>query len=97
MGDGLTLSIFTIEVDRKPLFAVQCKKHSEAEAILTDQTIRDQLSLAQSAGKPVCDHWSIYRVRMARQDERRKFFENESSLLTSDGRLAVFLIDLDRF
>jgi len=44
MSDGLSLSVFTIEIDRKPVFAIQCRKHSEAEAVLADKTIKNQLS-----------------------------------------------------
>jgi hypothetical protein len=43
MNDPLSLSIFTIEVDRTPVFAIECRKHSEAEALVTDESIRDQL------------------------------------------------------
>jgi hypothetical protein len=50
MSDGLSLSIFTIEVDRKPVLAVQGRKHSEAEAVLADQYIRNQLSLLRCGG-----------------------------------------------
>ena len=40
MNDQLSLSIFTIEVDRKPIFAIQSRKHSEAEKVLADENIR---------------------------------------------------------
>jgi hypothetical protein len=95
MTDRLSLSIFTIEADRNPILAVQCRKHSEAEAILGDEAIRDRLRLMRSAGKPLCDEFSILRVRLARQDERALYYENASSLLTSNGQLAAFLVKLD--
>lgn len=95
MTGRLSLSIFTIEVDRNPIFAVQCRKHSEAEAILADQPLRDQLRLVRSAGKPLCDDFSIFRIRLARQDERALYYENVSSLLTSNGQLAALLVKLD--
>ena len=73
MNDQLSLSIFTIEVHRNPVFAIQCRKHSEAEAILTDENIRHQLGLLKSGGKPLCDDFSIFRVRLAHADERSLF------------------------
>ena len=95
MNDQLSLSIFTIEVDRKPIFAIQSRKHSEAEAILADENIRHQLSLVRSGGKPLCDDFSIFRVRLARADERALYYKNAPSLLTGSGELAVLLVELD--
>jgi hypothetical protein len=95
MTDGLSLSIFTVEADRNPIFAVQCKKHSEAEAILADEKVRTQLSLVSSGGKPLYDNFSIFRVRMARSNEKEMYYKNAASLLTGNGQLAVFLINLD--
>lgn len=95
MNDALSLSIFTIEVDRKPVCAIQCRKHSEAEALLADESIRNQLSLVRSGGKPLCDDFSILRVRLARADERAAYFKNATSLLAENGQLAVFLVELD--
>ena len=95
MTGRLSLSIFTVEVDRNPIFAVQCRKYSEAEAILTDEALWDQLRLLRSGGKPLCDDCSILRVRLAREDERALYYENAASLLTSDGQLAALLVKLD--
>jgi hypothetical protein len=74
-----SVSIFTIEVDRKPVFAVQSRKHSEAEAILGDEAIRGQLGLLKSGGRPLCDGFSIFRVRLARPDERALYYKNPRS------------------
>jgi hypothetical protein len=95
MTERLSQSIFTIEVDRKPVFAVQFKKHSEAEALLTDEALLNQLRMVRSAGAPLVDDLSILRVRLARENERGLYFEKASSILTSDGQLAVMLVGLD--
>jgi hypothetical protein len=95
MNGRLSLSIFTIEIDRKPVFAIQGKKHSDAEAILADENIKHQLSLLRSGGKPLCDDFSIFRVRLAREDERALYYAKTPSLLTGDGELAVMLVELD--
>jgi hypothetical protein len=88
-------SIFTIEVDRRAIFAVQFRKHSEAEALLTDQALLDQLRVVRSVGVPLVDDLSILRVRLAHKKERELYFENAASLLTSNGQLAVLLVKLD--
>jgi hypothetical protein len=36
MSETLSLSIFTIEADRKPLLAFAAKKHQDAEAFCAD-------------------------------------------------------------
>jgi hypothetical protein len=95
MNGRLSLSIFTIEIDRKPVFAIQGKKHSDAEAVMADENIKHQLSLLRSGGKPLCDGLSIFRVRLARADERALYYEKTPSLLTRDGDLAVILVELD--
>jgi hypothetical protein len=95
MTQSLSLSIFAIEADRRPVLAIQCKTHSESEAILTDEYIRHQLSLLRSGGKPICDDFSIFRVRLARQSEKEIYYKNPASLLTGNGQLAVILVDLD--
>jgi hypothetical protein len=49
MGDerkttnSMSLSIFTMMVDHKPIIAFGCKKHSEAEAICADERVRAKL------------------------------------------------------
>ena len=73
MSDELSQSIFTVEVDREPVLAIRGKKHSEAEAVLADVQIRKQLSLLKSAGKPLCDDFSIFRIRLARAGEKELF------------------------
>lgn len=95
MIDGLTLSIFTIEADRRPIAAVPGKKQSEAEAILNDEYLREQFRLLKSEGKPLCDDLSILRMRIARPNERALYYENAAALLTGNGQLAVLLVELD--
>ena len=95
MSEALSLSIFTIEADRRPLLAVQCHKHLETEAFLSDEYLRQQLSLLTSGGKVLCDNFSIFRVRLAHPSEREIYYKNPASLLTGNGQLAVVLVDLD--
>ena len=93
----LSLSVFTVEIDRVPTYAIQGRKHSEAEAILADESVREQLRRMTSGGTALCDDYSIFRMRIARASERAQFFENAASILTNAGGLAVLLVTLDEF
>ena len=95
MSQHLSLSIFTIEVDRVPIAAMRGRKQAEAELTLTDEFLKEQLRRLRSGGKPLCDDFSIFRMRIARPGERAQYFENVTSLLTSDSQLVVLLIKLD--
>ena len=95
MSAALSLSVFTVEADRRPVLAIQGRKHSEAEVILGDEYLREQLRLLKSDGKHLCDDFSVLRLRIARADERARYYGNAASLLTSDGQLAVLLVTLD--
>jgi hypothetical protein len=95
MADELSQSIFTVEVDRVPIYAIRGKWQAEAEKILADEAVREQLRRLTSGGKPLCDDFSIFRMRIARPSERAQFFESKDTLLTSDGGLAVLLVELD--
>ncbi len=87
--------MFTVEVDRVPIYAVQGKWQSEVEPILGDQAIRDQLRLLKVNGKPLCDDYSIFRLRISRASEQALFFQKTGSLLTTGGQLAVLLVQPD--
>ncbi|MGY0576034.1 hypothetical protein ACTGJ9_037590 [Bradyrhizobium sp. RDM12] len=94
MAEELSLSVFTIEVDRKPVVAFAARKYSEAEAICADERIRDKLSSARSGGKPLCDELATLRVRLANPDEKNRYRE-QSSARSADAGLSVYLVDLD--
>ena len=92
--DKLSRSVFTIEVDRKPVIAFVARKYSEAEAICADQRIRDKLSSARSGGKPLCDELATLRVRLSNQDEKQRYRE-QTAARSADAGLPVYLVDLD--
>jgi hypothetical protein len=64
MSETLSLSIFTIEADRKPLLAFAAKKYQEAEAFCADERVLTKLRSVTSGGVPPCNDHSILRVRM---------------------------------
>ncbi|MCK1712095.1 MULTISPECIES: hypothetical protein [unclassified Bradyrhizobium] len=55
IDDKLSLSVFTIEVDRKPVIAFVARKYSEAEAICAEQRIR--------ANNVTCRHLVKYMAK----------------------------------
>ena len=96
MNDKLSLSVFTIETDRKPILAFAAKKHHEAEAFCADERVRSKLRSVRSGGVPLCDDYSIFRVRLAHSDERARYQEQTTSLSSVGDLAAVFLVDVDQ-
>lgn len=95
MNASLSQSIFTVEVDWKPVFAFATRKQADAEAICADARIRDKLRALKSGGRPLLEDLGNLRVRLARPDERavyhKKLFE-----LSSSGFVIVYLVELDQ-
>src|ERR1700682_6037197 len=79
MNNMLSLSVFTIEVDRKPVVAFASRKYSEAEEICADERIRAKLSSVRSGGEPLSHEFAILRVRLARPDEKALYYQQASA------------------
>jgi hypothetical protein len=92
--DQLSLSVFTIEIDRKPILTFEAKLYSEAEMILDDQRLRATLCSSKSGGVPLCDDHSVLRLRLAHSDEAKRYKEAASD--PTDDLKLVYLVDLDR-
>ena len=90
--EALSLSIFTVEADRKPVLAFAAKKYQEAEAFCLDERVRTKLKLVTSGGVPVCDDYSILRVRLAKADEKARYHERAAQRSSLP---AVFLVAVD--
>jgi hypothetical protein len=95
MSETLSLSIFTIEADRKPLLAFAAKKYQEAEAFCADERVRTKLRSISSDGVPLCDDYSILRVRLAKPDERARYHEQATLQSSLESLATVFLVDVD--
>src|ERR1700730_7511864 len=95
MSDTLSLSIFTIEADSKPLLAFAVKKHQEAVAFCADERVLTKLKSVRSGGVPLCDDHSILHVRLASPDERARYNDRTKQRSSVEHRAAVFLVDLD--
>ena len=94
MSETLSLSIFTIEADRKPVLAFAAKKYEEAETFFRDERVRTKLRSVSSGGIPLCDDLSILRIRLANADERARYREKLTASSIGD-HAAVFLVDVD--
>jgi hypothetical protein len=92
MNDKLSLTIFTVEADRKPVIAITCKTYVEAETIGFDERLRTKLCSVKSGGVPLCDDLSVLRIRLANSDERNRY---QNAVLRSENTRIVYLVDLD--
>ena len=95
MSDKLSRSVFTIEVDRRPVLMFSMRFYADAQAICTDGRIRQKLSSIFSGGKPLCDEIAIMRVRLARPEEKAKYLEEAATRSDETGLVAVYLVELD--
>lgn len=96
MNEQLSLSVFTIETDRKPILAFAAKKHHEAEAFCSDERVRSKLRSLRSGAAPLCDDYSILRVRLARSVERARYREQAASRTAMGDLGVVFLVEVDQ-
>jgi hypothetical protein len=96
MSETLSLSIFTIEADSKPLLAFAAKKHQEAVAFCADERVRTKLTSVRSGGVPLCNDDSILRVRLATSEERARYHDRMKQRSSMENLAAVFLVDVDK-
>jgi hypothetical protein len=94
MIEPLSLSIFTIEADRQPVLAFAVKKFEEADTFFRDERVRTKLRSANSGGVPLCDDFTILRIRLANADERARYREKVEARPMAIPA-AVFLVDVD--
>jgi hypothetical protein len=95
MSEPLSLSIFTIEADRKPVLAFAAKKYEDAEVFFRDERVRTELRSVSSEGVPLCDDLTILRLRLANAAERACFRDTTATRAPGDSA-TVFLVDVDR-
>lgn len=92
MNEPLSLSIFAIEADQRPLLAFSAKKYDEAETFFRDERVRIKLRSARSGGVPLCNDHTILRIRLATAEERARYRERAAA---AGNPGTVFLVDLD--
>ena len=96
MSDKLSRSVFTIDVDCRPVLMFSVRFYADAQAICADDRIRQRLSSVSSGGKPLCDDNAIVRVRLARPEEKVKYLEEAATRTDETGLVVVYLVKLDR-
>lgn len=94
MSGTLSLTVFTIEADRKPLLSFEAKRHQEVEDFCADERVRAKLRSVRSGGVQICDDLSIFRVRLANTAERARYRE-KTTTRAMENPAAVFLVDVD--
>ena len=90
-----SLSIFTIEIDGKPTLAFEAKRHSEADAICGDETLRAKLLLLKSGGVPLCDDNAVLDARLAHADEASHYKQVAGASQPTYDITVVYLVELD--
>jgi hypothetical protein len=96
MTEALSLSIFTIQSDRKPVLAFAAKKHEDAEAFFRNEAVRTKLRSASTGGVPLCDDLSILRIRLANAEERARYREKTAAKSIGGVFATVFLVEVDK-
>jgi hypothetical protein len=96
MSETPSLSIFTIEADRKPLLAFAVKKYQDAEAFRTDERVIAKLRSIRSNGVPLCDDSSVLRIRLATSAERAQYHDRMKQRSSTENLAAIFLVDVDK-
>jgi hypothetical protein len=91
MIEEFSNSIFVLEADRRPIIAFSCRKQGNAEALIADEAFRKNLQTIVNASGPLVDAMSIFRVRLARYDEKVIYYSSCPAFLTPDGQIAVSL------
>jgi hypothetical protein len=93
MNQQLSLSTFTIEIDRQPVLVLQTKWQREAEE-MCQEWLRTNLTALKSNGVPLCDAKSETHVRLARPDEKARWQASEPSRSPDDIKV-VYLLEID--
>jgi hypothetical protein len=87
-------SIWTLEVDGKPILAFKAEKYREAYEICRQEGLRFELARQKINDVPLCRADSDLRIRLARPDEMVLYRQAAEADQSSDDKL-VYLIELD--
>jgi hypothetical protein len=90
----ISLSTFTIEIDRQPVLVLQAKWQRDAEEMFREWLLTN-LTALKSNGVPLCDAKSEAHVRLARPDEKARYSQASETSRLSDDIKVVYLVELD--
>jgi hypothetical protein len=94
VNQQLSLSTFTIEIDRQPVLVLQAKRQREAEGIC-QEWLQTNLTALTSNGVPLCDGKLEAHVRLAHPDEKARYLEASETPRSPDDIKVVYLVELD--
>ena len=95
MDHHFTFSIFTIEINGRPILALQAKRHKDAERLCEHDRLRTELSTITSGGTPLYDASATMKVRLATAEEAVLYRQATQSTEPSSDTTVVYLVDLD--
>ena len=87
-------SIWTLEIDGKPILAFEAEKYREANEICHQEWLRVELGRQKINDVPLCRADSDLRIRLARPDEMVLYRQAAEADQSSNDKL-VYLIELD--
>lgn len=96
LKEELSLSVFALEVDRRPVIAFSSKTHAAAEAFINNERIRKRLCTLRSRGALLYDNNGIMHLRLARPPERDILRDERFGRLQHLGVSVVLLVELDQ-
>ena len=86
--DEFSSSIFTLEADGNPVLAIAAKTHAQAERELNGSQVQKALRAAM-----LCDKDSNLHVRLARTNERARYYGQVKVTPELGGLPAVYLTE----
>ena len=95
MDHRFTFSIFTLEINGRPILSLQAKRHADAERLCEYDRLRTTLSTVTSDGIPLCDARATMKLRLATAEEAALYRRATESVEPSSDTKFVYLVDLD--
>ena len=95
MDHRFTFSIFTLEINGRPILSLQAKRHADAERLCEYDRLRTMLSTVTSDGAPLCDASATMKLRLANAEEAVLYRRATQSTEPSSDTNVVYLVDLD--
>ena len=95
MDYRFTFSIFTLEINGRPILSLQSKRHADAERLCEYDRLRTMLSKFTSDGAPLWDANARMKLRLATAEEAGLYRRATQSIEPSSDTKFVYLVDLD--
>ncbi len=90
-----SLSVFTMDIDGKPILAFEAKNVREASELCKEDWLRADLSVLTSDGIPLCTAAAKLSVRRATESETQVYRDANREAQSPDDLLLAYLVELD--